>query len=102
MYIFKIIVISSLCLVSLFSCNHKPENPEIISNANLYKGTNEEKVDYVNNLGIKTSITPYQDKSIDKSEEYLGKMNNIHNNNDIIQSYCPLNKNIQSPFRHPF
>jgi hypothetical protein len=80
MYIFKIIVISSLCLVSLFSCNHKPENPEIISNANLYKGTNEEKVDYVNNLGIKTSITPYQDKSIDKSEEYLGKMNNIHNN----------------------
>jgi hypothetical protein len=87
MYNLKNILLNCLCLVSLFSCNHKPENPEIISNANLYKGTNEEKVDYVNNLGIKTTITPYQDKSIDKSEDYLREMNNIHNNigkNNII------------------
>jgi len=80
MYIFKIIVIISLCLVSLFSCNHKLDKPEIVSNANLYKGTNEEKVDYVNNLGIKTTIKLCRDKSIDKSEDYLGEMNNIHNN----------------------
>ena len=76
MYNLKIIVISSLCLVSLFSCNHKPDKPEIKENANFCVGTYEGIVPCASCPGIKTTITLNADDTYYRNEEYLGEESN--------------------------
>jgi uncharacterized lipoprotein NlpE involved in copper resistance len=76
MYNLKNILLNCLCLVSLFSCNHKPEKPEIKENANFCVGTYQGTVPCASCPGIKTTITLNADDTYYRNEEYLGEESN--------------------------
>jgi len=89
MYNLRTLLMSSLCLVGLFSCNHKSETKD---KASFCVGTYEGTVPCASCSGIKTTITLNEDKSFNRSEEYLGVENNLYN--DIGNYHINYNDSI--------
>ena len=78
MYNLKNILLNCLCLVSLFSCNHKPDKPEIKEKAIFFVGTYQGTLPCASCSGIKTIITLNEDKTFNRSLEYLSDENNLY------------------------